>query len=82
MPPTAIFWGARNSIIPVRHGRDTARSAVNVKFMVYDRVGHYPHLDAPDVFARDLAEYLTHPARPPPGSNHAEVWYAPAERIL
>jgi len=64
MPPVALFWGLKDPIIPVRHGRDTVANSEGVTLTTYKRCGHFPHLDVPDVFASDLIEFLLDPDRP------------------
>lgn len=64
MPAVALFWGSRDPIIPVRHGRRAARRAENVTLTEYPTCGHYPQLDAAGPFARDLLAFLDDPDRP------------------
>ena len=64
MPPVALFWGSKDPIIPVRHGRDAVAQAEGITLTTYDDCGHFPQLDVPEAFARDLTEYLDDPDRP------------------
>ena len=57
LPPIALFWGRKDPIIPVRHGRDSVKRSHEITLTTYD-CGHYPHLDVPEVFATDLLEFL------------------------
>ncbi len=68
LPPIALFWGTRDPIIPVRHGRDTVTRSHDITLTTYD-CGHYPHLDAPEAFARDLLDFLSDPRRAPAQSR-------------
>lgn len=63
MPTTAIFWGEKDPIIPVRHGREAVQRSVGIGLTVYKGCGHYPHLDNPEEFARDLMSFLADPRR-------------------
>lgn len=63
MPPVALFWGEKDPIIPVRHGRNTLTKSEGVTLTTYEGCGHFPHLDAPDVFAHDLMKFLLDPNR-------------------
>ena len=63
MPPIALFWGKKDPIIPVRHGWDTLARSENITLTTYEKCGHYPHLDVPESFARDLMDFLSDPAR-------------------
>ena len=65
MPPIALFWGAKDPIIPVKHGRDTVAQSENITLTIYKRCGHFCHLDTPERFAKDLTEFLLDPKRPP-----------------
>ena len=65
IPPVALFWGARDPIIPIRHARAVTRGSEGITLTSYPRTGHYPHLEEPERFARDLAAFLTDPHRPP-----------------
>ena len=64
LPPIALFWGTRDPIIPVRHGRATLNRSENVTLTTYE-CGHYPHLDAPELFAKDLLAFLADASRAP-----------------
>ena len=60
-----IVWGARDSIIPVRHGEDAHRAIPGSRLEVFDDVGHMPQLEAPGRFIAVLERFLreTEPAR-------------------
>ncbi len=65
MPPVAMFWGEKDPIIPIRHGREAVKRSENITLTTYKKCGHYPHLDATEAFARDLLAFLDDPkARP------------------
>jgi pimeloyl-ACP methyl ester carboxylesterase len=66
MPPTAIFWGDKDPIIPVRHGRAVLNHSTGIPLTEYNGCGHYPQLDVPSSFARDLIEFLCTRDQPPP----------------
>jgi hypothetical protein len=65
LPPLALFWGGRDPVIPLAHGRALVDASTGVTLTVYPGCGHHPHLDAPDEFARDLAAFLCDPLREP-----------------
>lgn len=65
MPPIALFWGSNDPVIPVRHGRDAVARSEGMTLTVYEGVGHFLHLDAPERFAADLTAFLLDPAREP-----------------
>ncbi len=63
--PVLIVWGARDSIIPVRHGEDAHRAVPGSRLEVFEDVGHMPQLEAPGRFIATLERFLreTEPAR-------------------
>jgi pimeloyl-ACP methyl ester carboxylesterase len=62
--PLLIVWGARDSIIPVRHGEDAHRAIPGSQLVVFEDVGHMPQLEAPGRFIAVLERFLreTEPA--------------------
>jgi pimeloyl-ACP methyl ester carboxylesterase len=63
--PVLIVWGARDSIIPVRHGEDAHRAIPGSHLEVFEDAGHLPQLEAPARFVTVLEKFLrdTEPAR-------------------
>ena len=62
--PTLIVWGERDSIIPVRHGKDAHRHIPGSRLEVFEDVGHLPQVEAPLRFVLALETFLkeTEPA--------------------
>ncbi|HET6570537.1 MAG TPA: alpha/beta fold hydrolase [Solirubrobacterales bacterium] len=62
--PVLIVWGARDSIIPVRHGEDAVRAIPGARLELFEDVGHLPQLEAPGRFIAALERFLreTEPA--------------------
>jgi pimeloyl-ACP methyl ester carboxylesterase len=56
--PVLIIWGARDRIIPLGHGRRAHELIPGSRFEVFERSGHFPHLDEPDRFVRTLGEWI------------------------
>jgi pimeloyl-ACP methyl ester carboxylesterase len=56
--PVLIIWGARDRIIPVAHGRRAHELIPGSRLEVFERSGHFPHLDEPDRFTRTLRDWL------------------------
>ena len=65
LPPFAVFWGDRDKIIPIGHGRTFVELLDGVEFVTFEGCGHYLHREQPDVFARALRAFLD-AARVPP----------------
>jgi len=63
LPPVAAFWGEKDPILPLRHGLDARHRIEGATLSVYPGCGHYPHLDRPGLFARELVEFLEDPKR-------------------
>jgi pimeloyl-ACP methyl ester carboxylesterase len=52
--PVEVIWGAQDIYIDPAMGVEFARRA-NVPFRMMPRIGHYPHLQQPDLVAREIA---------------------------
>jgi pimeloyl-ACP methyl ester carboxylesterase len=61
--PVLIVWGARDSIIPARHGEDAHRAISGSRLEVFGDVGHLPQLEAPGRFI-DVLERFLHETEP------------------
>jgi pimeloyl-ACP methyl ester carboxylesterase len=59
------MWGARDPIIPVRHGEHTRQAIPGSRLEIFDRAGHLPQLEAPGRFVAVLERFLeqTEPAQ-------------------
>lgn len=64
LPPIALFWGSRDSLIPIHHAHDAAARLKNVTVTVYPGCGHCVHLEEPERFSRDLRAFLDEPREP------------------
>ena len=65
LPPIALFWGTRDSVIPVAHAYRAQARLTGVALHAY-QCGHFPHLESAPRFAADLRGFLeaaTQPAR-------------------
>lgn len=62
--PLLVVWGAKDSIIPVRHGRALAELVPSARLEVFERSGHFPHLTEPARLATLLGQWVesTEPA--------------------
>jgi pimeloyl-ACP methyl ester carboxylesterase len=63
--PVLIMWGARDPIIPVRHGKHAHETIAGSRLEIFDGVGHLPQLEAPARFVAVLERFLeeTEPAQ-------------------
>lgn len=62
LPPIAVFWGDRDVIIPVAHGKDFVASVEGVQLTVFPGCGHFIHHERPETLARALRGFLDAPA--------------------
>ncbi|MCW2667825.1 MAG: alpha/beta hydrolase fold protein [Frankiales bacterium] len=56
--PLLVVWGAKDTIIPVSHGRSLAESVPGTTLEVFETSGHFPHLSEPQRLAVVLARWL------------------------
>ncbi|MCA1710944.1 MAG: alpha/beta fold hydrolase [Actinobacteria bacterium] len=56
--PLLVVWGAKDSIIPVAHGRSLAETVPGTQLEVFDQSGHFPHLTEPRRLATLLASFV------------------------
>jgi pimeloyl-ACP methyl ester carboxylesterase len=63
-PAIALFWGAKDPIIPVRHSTRFLERFMGITLTAYPGCGHFPQLDVHSTFARDLGDFLSDPIRP------------------
>jgi pimeloyl-ACP methyl ester carboxylesterase len=62
--PTLILWGEEDRIIPVEAGQWLARTMPNASLVIYPRIGHLPHEEAPAATLGDLTPWLDQHASP------------------
>jgi pimeloyl-ACP methyl ester carboxylesterase len=62
--PTLVVWGGRDSFIPVSHAAHFAELVPTARVEVFEKAGHFPHVDEPQRFTRVLLDFLatTQPA--------------------
>jgi pimeloyl-ACP methyl ester carboxylesterase len=56
--PTLIVWGDRDQRCPRRHQDALMAGIRDARLVVYEGVGHSPHVEAPERFAADLATFV------------------------
>jgi pimeloyl-ACP methyl ester carboxylesterase len=57
--PTMIIWGDRDGIIPVEHAYAAHELIPTGRLEILEGVGHFPHVEQPEVFAELLVDFLT-----------------------
>ena len=68
--PFMLIWGRRDRIIPVEHGLAAHELVPSSRLEVFERAGHFPHVDDPQRFLDVLLDFIesTEPADVDPGS--------------
>lgn len=56
--PVLLLWGARDSVIPLEHARAAASVMPGSRLEVFERSGHFPHMEEPQRFAATLLDFL------------------------
>jgi len=56
--PTLIIWGGADPIIPVEHAHEAHAAIEGSRLEIFDEVGHYPHVEAPERFVAVLTEFV------------------------
>lgn len=56
--PTLVIHGTGDRIVRVSAATHTARTVPRAKLLLYEGVGHAPHLESPERLARDLAKFV------------------------
>ncbi len=65
LPPTALFWGEADAVLPVRHCREAQQRLIGAHVRTYGGCGHFLHLECASRFARDLRAFIDSGARSP-----------------
>jgi pimeloyl-ACP methyl ester carboxylesterase len=64
--PLLIIWGARDRIIPVAHGRRAHQLVPGSRLEIFERAGHFLHLDEPQRFVSTIEDWIA-TTEPSPG---------------
>jgi pimeloyl-ACP methyl ester carboxylesterase len=68
--PTLIVWGDRDGVIPVEHAYRAHELIPTSRLEILEGVGHFPHVEAPEVFTDVLLDFLESTE---PASTHHEA---------
>jgi pimeloyl-ACP methyl ester carboxylesterase len=55
--PTLFLWGTADRILSEAYGRAYCAAIPGARFETIERAGHFPHLEAPDEFARRVSAF-------------------------
>ena len=56
--PTLVIWGDRDNIIPVAHAYDTQAALPGSQLEIFEGVGHFPQVEAPEQFIAALSDFV------------------------
>src|SRR4051812_3727064 len=64
MVPSLILWGRRDPLIPCAHAEAAHELMPDSQLEIFEKSGHFPHIDQPVRFARALIDFIedTEPA--------------------
>ena len=57
--PLMVVWGAQDKIIPVSHAYRASEKAPNARLEVFDRCGHWPHMEKAAEFNSLVLNFLS-----------------------
>ena len=66
-PPLLLLWGREDPLIPVAHAEAVLKRVSGAKLHVFERAGHWPHVEHPEEFTRILIDFLTDAGQTQPG---------------
>lgn len=56
--PTLVLWGASDTIVSADYGRAYAAAIPGARFVPIEAAGHFPHIEQPEDFARQVLEFV------------------------
>jgi pimeloyl-ACP methyl ester carboxylesterase len=56
--PALVVWGEQDRLTTPAYGRAYAAAILGARFESIDRCGHFPHLEQPDAFARQVLAFV------------------------
>jgi pimeloyl-ACP methyl ester carboxylesterase len=56
--PTLILWGNEDEILPVTQAEHLAADLPDARLVLLEKVGHSPHLEAPDRVAEEVLAFI------------------------
>ena len=57
--PTMLVWGGADRIIPVEHAHRAHPEMPGSRLEIFERAGHFPHIDQPHRFAQVLHDFIS-----------------------
>jgi pimeloyl-ACP methyl ester carboxylesterase len=69
--PMLVVGGGRDPIVPAQHAETVRRHVPGARVEIFERSGHWPHLDEPHRFADVLLDFI---ARTEPAAHDRDSW--------
>lgn len=74
--PMMIVWGDKDGVIPVEHGIRAHEAIENSRLEILEGVGHFPHVEAPDLFNAAVLDFMATTTAGPDDQTLREVLLA------
>ena len=55
---TLVIWGANDGLAKAKYGRAYAKRIPGAKFVSIPKAGHFPHIERPDAFMKEVRAFL------------------------
>jgi pimeloyl-ACP methyl ester carboxylesterase len=55
---TMVIWGANDGLAKTKYGRAYAKRIPGAKFVTIPKAGHFPHIEQPDAFMKEVRAFL------------------------
>jgi len=62
--PALVLWGAADRVVKTEYGRAYAAAIPIARFETIEGAGHFPHLEQPVAFAREVTRFIENTGRP------------------
>jgi pimeloyl-ACP methyl ester carboxylesterase len=56
--PTLVMWGDKDGIVTKDYGKAYAKSIPGAKFVSIPKAAHFPHVEAPERFMKELSSFI------------------------
>lgn len=56
--PTLVVWGEKDGIVTTTYGKAYAKAIPGAKFVAIPKAAHFPHVEAPDRFMKEVGNFI------------------------
>ncbi|MEY4579810.1 MAG: hypothetical protein RL701_4513 [Pseudomonadota bacterium] len=71
--PTLLIWGARDAVIPMRHGQIAHAAMPGSQLEIFEQAGHFPYRQEPERFLYVVQHFIENSAT---AAHNSAVWRA------